>query len=102
MVDSVALGVGAALCEVVARIRAASSSAFLLNRAVIVEVATLLTLPSASQWSIRTNLAEWAVGVASTSRPADVLLAVLSGEAVRVVEADLDAHLLTRTGILCV
>ena len=51
---------------------------------------------------LKVDLAEWAVGVASTSRPADVLLAVLSGEAVRVVEADLDAHLLTRTGILCV
>ena len=37
------------------------------------------------------NLAEWAVGVAPTAGPAHVLLAVLSGETVRVVEADLDA-----------
>ena len=43
------------------------------------------------------NLAEWAVGVAPTAGPAHVLLAVLSGETVRVVEADLDAHLRART-----
>ena len=29
-------------------------------------------------------------------------LAVLARQAVRVVEADLDAHLLTRAGLLCV
>ena len=50
----------------------------------------------------KVDLAEWAVGVAPASRPADILLAVLAGEAVRVVEADLDAHLLARAGLLCV
>ena len=46
------------------------------------------------------NLAEWAVGVAPTAGPAHVLLAVLSGETVRVVEADLDAHLRARGRLL--
>jgi len=96
VVDGVALRVGAALGEVVAGVDAGPSSALLLNRAVIVEVATLLAFPRTSQRPIRANLAEWAVGVAPTAGPADVLLAVLSGETVRVVEADLDAYLRAR------
>lgn len=100
MVDGVALGVGATLREVVARIHAGSSSAFLLDGAVVVEVATLLALPCAPQWPIGTDLAEGAIGVASASRSANVLLAVFPSQAVSVVETDLDAHLLVGAGLL--
>ena len=90
--DSLTDGVGAALVEAVARVETGAVDASRVLGAVVVEVTSVLTLP------VLADLAEWTVGVPATAgktNPVSAavlrLLAELSGQAVSVVEADLDA-----------
>ena len=92
MADRLAYGVGAALAEVGAGVGAGSVNAGRVLRAVVVEVAAVFALP------VTTDLTERTVGVSPAAGQTDPvssalfgLLAELSGEAVSVVEADLDA-----------
>ena len=52
---------------------------------------SIFALPDAVLWSPTTNLTKRTVAVRPTAGPTYVLLAVLSRQTVRVVEADLDA-----------
>ena len=62
----------------------------------------VLALPDAPLWPGGTDLSEGTVAVRPTARPADVLLAILPGQTVGVVEADLDANFRLPAGLgLC-
>ena len=62
----------------------------------------VLALPDAPLRPGGTDLSEGTVAVRPTARPADVLLAILPGQTVGVVEADLDANFRLPAGLgLC-
>ena len=90
--DGLADGVGSALVKADARVEASAVDAGRVLGAVVVEMASVFALP------VLADLAERAVGVSPAARKANPvssavlrLLAELSGQAVSVVEADLDA-----------